>query len=99
MRGVYMDIKEIQIATNETIMELMKHQKEQCKQIRNMFMTVIISFTIMIGMCVGGIMYFINTFEIETFTETTTTTTQTVEGDSAEINNVQGDQFKDGLQE
>lgn len=33
--------------------------------------------------------------EIGVTQEETTTTTQTVEGDSAEINNVQGDQYKD----
>lgn len=33
--------------------------------------------------------------EMEVITETTTTTTQTVEGDSATINNVDGEQYND----
>lgn len=84
----------IQLASNETLIQIMQHQREQNKMIRNMFVSLLISIVLIVGMCVGGAMYFLNTFEVEASTETT----QTVEGDSAQINNVEGDQYKDNSQ-
>lgn len=82
--------KEIQLVTNETVIELINAQKESNKIIKSMFfgllalaITLIICFTTL---------YILDNYNIEAST-TTTTTEQSVEGDGSNI--INGDQFND----
>lgn len=86
-------IEQIQIASNETILAIMKQQKESIKTIKVMFISLLIAICVIVMSCVGGAIYFFNTFDLEA--TTTETTTQTVEGEGAEISNVEGNQYKD----
>lgn len=70
-------------------MSLIKTLKEANKR---MFVALAISLLVNL-VTIAGFLYYESQWET---TETiTTTTTQGVEGDSAEINNVDGDQYKD----
>lgn len=82
--------KEIQLVTNETVIELINAQKDSNKIIKSMFfgllalaITLIICFTTL---------YILDNYNIEA-TTTTTTTEQNVEGDGSNI--INGDQFND----
>ncbi len=82
--------KEIQLVTNETVIELINAQKDSNKIIKSMFfgllalaITLIICFTTL---------YILDNYNIEAST-TTTTTEQSVEGDGSNI--INGDQFND----
>lgn len=57
---------------------------------KRMFIALILSILVNLGL-VCGFLYYESKWEYTT----TTTTTQEVEGDSAEINNVDGNQYKD----
>lgn len=79
------------IALNRIVMSLLKSQKESNKRL---FIALIISL-LMNVVIVAGFLYYESTWEHTVTTTETITTTQEVEGDSAQINNVQGNQYKD----
>lgn len=73
----------IQLATNETIMNLLKENRKNNETIRKMFNAVLISFTIMILGILGAGMYFLNTFDVGIKTQEVT-----VEGENAQYNDI-----------
>lgn len=77
------------MALNRIVMALLQHQKESNKRL---FIALVISLLINL-FTVGGFLWYESQWEYTT-TETITTT-QEVEGDNAEINNVEGNQYKD----
>ena len=83
-----MDIEKINIASNETILELVKSLKSRLKTAERLTIIAMSMMLIQTTVLVGGILYFLNTFEVEMSTETIT---QTSEGETAIINNVSGE--------
>ena len=81
-------IEQIQLCTNETTLELIKQMKSSQETFRKILSTMIISITVAVVVLCGSVIYIFNNFEI-----TGSETTQTVEGDSAEI--INGNQYKD----
>ena len=81
-------IEQIQLCTNETTLQLIKQMKTSQETFRKILSTMIISITIAVVVLCGTVIYIFNNFEIQG-----TETTQTVEGDSAEI--INGNQYKD----
>lgn len=79
------------IALNRIVMSLLKSQKEANKRL---FIALILSL-LMNAVILAGFLYYESMWEHTVTTTETITTTQEVEGDSAEINNVQGNQYKD----
>lgn len=73
----------IQLATNETIMNLLKENRKNNETIRKMFNAVLISFTIMILGILGTGIYFLNTFDVGVETQEVT-----VEGENAQYNDI-----------
>lgn len=77
------------IALNRIVMTLLQHQKDSNKRL---FIALVIS--LLVNACtIAGFLWYESQWEYVT-TETITTT-QEVEGDSAEINNVEGNLYKD----
>ena len=79
------------IALNRIVMSLLKSQKESNKRL---FIALILSIIIN-AVILAGFLYYESTWERTVTTTETITTTQEVEGDNAEINNVEGNQYKD----
>lgn len=77
------------LALNRIVMSLLQSQKESNKRL---FIALVLSLLCNLFI-VGGFLWYESQWEYTT-TETITTT-QEVEGDSAEINNVEGDLYKD----
>lgn len=83
-------IKDIQLCSNDTILEFIKQQKETMNSYKKIITTLIASICIIIFTLCGTAIYAINTIDVTA--ETTTTTTQTVDGEGEIIN---GNQYKD----
>lgn len=93
--------------TARIIANMMKHHDRENKRLWAALVVCIVTLLMMGGVMVYGIvngqklvndamLNALNTVaEIGITAETTTTTTQTVEGDSATINNVDGEQYND----
>lgn len=82
------------LALNRIVMTMLQQQKETNKRL---FIALVISL-LMNAFIVGGFLYYNSLYDYTTTITTTTTTTTSdhdVEGDGAEINNVQGNQYKD----
>lgn len=77
------------IALNRIVMSLLHGQKEANKRL---FIALVISLLVN-AFIVAGFLWYESQWEYTT-TESITTT-QEVEGDNAEINNVEGNQYKD----
>ena len=78
--------KEIQLLSNETFMEIMKHQRQTLEGYKKICLaclaTVVLSITIMCGSAI----YFFANYEAEIIEETTTTYEQQSDGESQIIN-------------
>ena len=85
--GGIVDLKEMNLASNETILELIKALKERLKVAERLTIIAMSMMLIQTTLLVGGIFYFLNMFDLEVSTEVT----QTVEGTGAVINNVSGE--------
>ena len=77
------------IALNRIVLSLLKGQKDANKK---MFIALIVSLLINAIIICG---FFIYESQWDTVSEYTTTTEQTVEGENATINNIEGDMYRD----
>lgn len=82
-----MNIENLQIATNETVLKMMDSYNSMYKRMYKITLACIICTSIIITSLLGATIYFLNAFEIEA---TSTETIQTIEGDG-KINNIEGD--------
>lgn len=82
-------------AMNELLLEMVKNQKEANKSNFKVFISVIICYTLLLISMVVSFFIYESQFEIASTTETITTTTQEVSGQDSEINNIQGNMYKD----
>lgn len=81
-------VDKIQLCTNETILELVKQQKNTVNTYKNTMIALIISITVIIAAICGTVLYTINNMEVVE----ETTVTQETDGESEIIN---GNQYKD----
>ena len=85
--GKIVDYNDVNLASNETILELIKALKDRLKSAERLTIIALSMMLIQTIVLVGGIFYFLNCFEVKMTTETVT---QSIEGDNASINNVNG---------
>ena len=82
-------------AVNKLLLEMVKNQKENNKNLIKVFVISIICYTLLLTSGVVGFFIYESQFEYVEEVVTETTIKQEVEGDSAEINNVEGNLYKD----
>ena len=91
----YKDQVEQAQAMNELLLEMVKGQREVNKKNLKVFIATIVCYTLLLISMVVGFFVYESQFETTYTTETITTTTQEVSGEDSEINNVQGNMYKD----
>lgn len=91
----YKDQVEQTQAMNELLLEMVKSQKEASRKNLKVFIVTIVCYTLLLVSMVVGFFVYESQFETTYTTETITTTTQEVSGEDSEINNVQGNMYKD----
>ena len=91
----YKDQVEQTQAMNELLLEMVKNQKETSGKNLKVFIVTIVCYTLLLISMVVGFFVYESQFETTYTTETVTTTTQEVSGEDSEINNIQGNMYKD----
>lgn len=91
----YKDQVEQTQAMNELLLEMVKSQREAGRKNLKVFIATIVCYTLLLALMVVGFFVYESQFETTCTTETITTTTQEVSGEDSEINNVQGNMYKD----
>lgn len=91
--------KELQLnealLVNETLMDIVKRQNKSIKKITRAWSISAICFTAVIITMIVSFFWYESQFKVTDVVTTTTTTTQEVSGENSEINNVEGDMYKD----
>ena len=82
-------------ATNKLLLQMVKNQKENNKNMIRIFIITMCCMTILLVSMVVGFFVYENQFETELETTTETTITQEVSGEDSTINNVEGNQYND----
>lgn len=82
-------------AVNALLLEMARNQKNNIHNIIRVFVVTIICYTLLLITMVIGFFAYESQFEVTEQIVTKTTTTQEVSGENSEINNVQGDMYKD----
>jgi len=84
-------------AVNHLLLEMVKAQKESNRSLVKVFIAAIICYTMLLTVGLIGFFWYESQFEVEEQARTITeeTITQEVSGENSEINNVQGNLYKD----
>lgn len=82
-------------ATNKLLLQMVKNQKENNKNMIRIFIITMCCMTILLVSMVVGFFVYESQFETELETTTETTITQEVSGEDSTINNVEGNQYND----
>lgn len=82
-------------AMNQLLLEMVKTQKNNTKSLIRVFITTIICYTMLLIAMTIGFFWYESKFEVTDEIVTTETTTQEVSGENSEINNVDGNVYKD----
>lgn len=82
-------------ATNKLLLQMVKNQKENNKNMIRVFIITMCCMTILLVSMVVGFFVYESKFETELETTTETTITQEVSGEDSTINNVEGNQYND----
>lgn len=82
------NIELISVLANDTVKEMMNHQKKQVDMYRKMVLAILIGFIMTACITVGGILYFFSAYAVEV---EDTVNEITVEGETAAYNGVIGD--------
>ncbi|MBP3920458.1 MAG: hypothetical protein J6D28_02720 [Bacilli bacterium] len=82
-------------ATNKLLLQMVKNQKENNKNMIRVFIITMCCMTILLVSMVVGFFVYESQFETELETTTETTITQEVSGEDSTINNVEGNQYND----
>ena len=82
-------------AMNELLLEMVKNQKSNTKNIVRVFIITIICYTILLISMVAGFFWYESQFEVYEEIVVEETVTQEVSGENSEINNVEGNLYKD----
>lgn len=83
------------MALSRIVKALLDDKKREMKHLTVVFVVVMVLSILCTMFTVGTFVYYESQFETQDTITTTTTTTQDVEGDSATINNVEGNQYTD----
>lgn len=86
--------KEVE-ATNKLLLQMVKNQKENNKNMIRVFIITMCCMTILLVSMVVGFFVYESQFETELETTTEATITQEVSGEDSTINNVEGNQYND----
>ena len=83
--------------TNKLLMDLVKNQKANNKNLTKTFIAVVIGYTLILMTLIIGFFVYESQFEIEekAVTQTKLSLEQEASGEDAEINNVMGNMYKD----
>ena len=82
-------------ATNKLLLQMVKNQKENNKNMIRVFIITMCCMTILLVSMVVGFFVYESQFETELETTTEATITQEVSGEDSTINNVEGNQYND----
>lgn len=82
-------------AMNELLLEMVKTQKESNRSLTKVFIATVICYTILLISMVIGFFWYESQFELTEQIVTEETITQEVSGENSEINNVEGNLYKD----
>ena len=82
-------------ATNKLLLQMVKNQKENNKNMIRVFIITMCCMTILLVSMVVGFFVYESKFETELETTNETTITQEVSGEDSTINNVEGNQYND----
>lgn len=82
-------------ATNKLLLQMVKNQKENNKNMIRVFIITMCCMTILLVSMVVGFFVYESQFETGLETTTETTITQEVSGEDSTINNVEGNQYND----
>ena len=82
-------------ATNKLLLQMVKNQKENNKNMIRVFIITMCCMTILLVSMVVGFFVYEGQFETELETTTETTIKQEVSGEDSTINNVEGNQYND----
>lgn len=82
-------------ATNKLLLQMVKNQKENNKNMIRVFIITMCCMTILLVSMVVGFFVYESQFETELETTTETTIKQEVSGEDSTINNVEGNQYND----
>ena len=82
-------------ATNKLLLQMVKNQKENNKNMIRVFIITMCCMTILLVSMVVGFFVYESKFETELETTNETTITQEVSGEDSTINNVEGNQCND----
>lgn len=82
-------------AMNRLLLEMIKTQKKNYTDLVWIFITVIVCYTALLIAGIVGFFWYESQFEITEEVTTTETITQEVSGEGSEINNIEGNLYKD----
>ena len=82
-------------AVNALLLEMVRNQRDNNKYVLRVFVITTICYTALLIAMVIGFFVYESQFEVTEQVVTETTTTQEVSGENSEINNVQGNMYKD----
>lgn len=82
-------------AMNHLLLEMVKTQKSNTKSLIRVFLSTVFCYTLLLIAMVIGFFWYESQFKITETTVTEETITQEVSGENSEINNVEGNLYKD----
>lgn len=88
------DVEQVEVVNN-LLLDMVKNQRENNKSMVKIFITSIICLTIILLCGIFGFFYYEGQFDYTASETTTKTITQEISGTDSEINNVDGDMYKD----
>lgn len=89
------EITEQTQAMNKLLLELVKTQKSNTKSLIRVFIATIICYTVLLLSLILGFFWYESQFETSEKVIEEKTITQEVSGENSEINNVEGNLYKD----
>lgn len=82
-------------AMNQLLLEMVKTQKSNTKSLIRVFISTIVCYTLLLIAMVIGFFWYESQFEVTEQIVKEETVTQEVSGEGSEINNVEGNLYKD----
>lgn len=95
MDRIESEIKDTNDAFDEVLLEVVKNQRRTNKALMRAFIAVIICYSLIVISMIIGFFWYESQFETKETVTTTETVTQSVDGENSEINNIEGNMYKD----
>lgn len=93
--GVEKESLEQSQAANALLLEMVRNQKSNMKNLLRVFIITVVCYTLLLATMVVGFFVYESQYEVTETVTTETTTTQEVSSENSEINNVEGNMYKD----